>query len=127
MVGVDHLKKNNDTNGHLAGDRALATVAAVLEHGLNAPDLIARYGGEEFAIFLPDTDGQDGMKTAQRLCETIAASQILSSNNQSLPGVTVSIGLAAINADESHEDLAARADTALYKAKSAGRNRAIYE
>jgi diguanylate cyclase (GGDEF)-like protein len=123
MVDIDNFKQYNDTNGHLAGDRALATVAQVLKHGLNYTDLFARYGGEEFAIFLPDKGAVECMSIGRRLCKTIAETKILGAAEQALPFVTISIGLAQLDQDRQKSDeLINAADRALYRAKDKGRN-----
>lgn len=111
MVDLDHFKRYNDANGHPAGDRLLATAAVRWRDALRSgTDLLARYGGEEFAVVLPTT--------------VDAAHETLERMRRSTPeGQTVSIGLASWDGSESIEDLVARADAALYRAKAAGRDR----
>ncbi len=120
MLDVDHFKKYNDRHGHLAGDECLRRVAQALKESVNRPsDLAARYGGEEFAIVLSGTPLESALPMAERIRETVAASEN--------PQVTISIGLAALRPAESNDSaqLIAAADACLYRAKQAGRNRVV--
>jgi two-component system chemotaxis family response regulator WspR len=125
LCDVDYFKPYNDHFGHPAGDACLQRVAASLNGQLKRPaDLATRYGGEEFALLLPDTD----LAGALLLGETCRASlERLALPHEKAPSgvVTMSIGAAcAIPGDDnSLEGLIAEADTALYAAKHAGRNR----
>lgn len=117
LLDVDHFKTINDRFGHAAGDDTLVKLAQRLQAELRQYDLLARIGGEEFAILLPQTPLGVAANTAERLRE---ASQELSDGRISL---TVSIGIAESTTGESLDSILARADKALYAAKSAGRNR----
>ncbi len=108
IVDIDHFKAINDSRGHADGDRVLCAVARELRANLRAEDQLRRLGGEEFLALLPDTD--DPSAAAEHLRASVAAT-----------GVTVSLGWAAW-AGETAEDLLARADSALYAAKAAGRD-----
>jgi diguanylate cyclase (GGDEF)-like protein len=123
MLDVDRFKHYNDTYGHLAGDAALRTLAEVIRRNLRSGDVAARYGGEEFMVVLPDTDLEAAVLIAERLLEAVRAASV-GSGEQVLPPITASIGLAAAAEHTSCESLIAAADAALYRAKSAGRNRA---
>ncbi|MFO1415054.1 MAG: diguanylate cyclase [Burkholderiales bacterium] len=117
---VDHFKAVNDTWGHGAGDRVLAEVAHRLRASLRAADLAARYGGEEFVLLLPNT-GQVGARLiAERLRAAVAGSVIAPAGE-----VTASFGVAQAVAGETLQDWVHRADTAMYAAKNAGRNRVV--
>ena len=119
MVDVDHFKSVNDRYGHDEGDRVLVMVARALSAGLRSSDVIVRHGGEEFAIWLPGSDTDSGIKTAQRLHEQVKA---LRSHDAA---VTISIGIASTRAGASVPtlaDLIHRADVAVYAAKRDGRN-----
>ncbi len=121
MLDLDHFKAVNDNHGHAAGDRVLATVAAILMSSCRATDVPVRFGGEEMLLF---TIGQgiDGAKVlAERLRTTIAERQIDAGGSQDLR-VTTSIGIAEHRRDESLDSLIRRADAALYRAKHNGRN-----
>ena len=112
MIDVDRFKLVNDTNGHLFGDRMLQELAQLLRANVRECDLLARYGGEEFAILMPRTNLSEACNLAERLRVTVANSMPL----------TVSVGLAAWENGDLASALVARADSALYAAKSAGRN-----
>jgi two-component system cell cycle response regulator len=123
LLDVDFFKKINDTAGHLAGDTVLRQLGALLEGEMRKVDLVARYGGEEFVVILPQTSVEGGVTFAERLRERIAAQEFLVSDDR-MVHLTVSIGIATFPSHrvESMEDLFARADEALYRAKSGGRN-----
>ena len=118
MVDVDHFKKYNDEHGHLAGDKALKGVAAVLRESTREIDVPGRYGGEEFLILLPETNLTGAVEVAERIRGRLAEQEF-----ESGP-VTVSIGAAEYPADgDSAESVIASADAALYRAKHKGRDR----
>ena len=119
MVDIDHFKAVNDRHGHSVGDQVLKAVGAALADGLRTNDLICRWGGEEFLVVLPSTPPAGGMLVAERLRHAVACIPQLPQP------VTVSIGLAACTQDDTHFDLVARADEALYLAKRDGRNRVV--
>jgi diguanylate cyclase (GGDEF)-like protein len=124
MVDIDHFKQVNDTYGHLAGDAVLAGVAAALNGGLREYDLAGRFGGEEFSLLLPDTDVDEAVRVAERLRLILSRIAIPA---QSADGqdahITVSIGVAVLAPGLNDlTDLLAAADSALYRAKRAGRN-----
>jgi len=123
MVDLDHFKRINDTHGHLVGDEALREVAAMLRHAVRSVDVVARYGGEEFVVVLPETGEEGSIVFAERLRELIASHQFHVAGRPPL-SLTVSIGVATFPAPrvESVEDLFARADAALYRAKADGRD-----
>jgi diguanylate cyclase (GGDEF)-like protein len=120
LLDVDHFKKLNDRFGHLAGDQVLSTIGRALRGAIRREDAVARFGGEEFAILLPSTSMDDAILAAQKVREAVARIAI-NRNNQQIT-VTVSGGLATIEANEKVEMLIQRADSALYAAKGAGRN-----
>jgi diguanylate cyclase len=113
MFDIDHFKRINDQDGHLAGDRALQNVARLLDAGVRETDLVARFGGEEFVVLMPQTELDMACVLAERLRQKVAEETML----------TVSGGVAAIQEYETPHELLSRADSALYAAKSAGRNR----
>ena len=124
MIDIDHFKLVNDTHGHLVGDEVLREVGAILQHEARTVDIVARYGGEEFVVVLPETGQEGAVTVAERIRERIASAQLRGSNGTPLT-VTASIGVALFPAPyvESTEDLFARADEALYRAKADGRDR----
>jgi len=122
MLDIDHFKLINDTCGHLVGDRVIKAVADAAAAAVRQCDCLGRLGGEEFAVVLPEAELAAAIAAAERLRETIAALQ-LSHGGQPLP-VTVSIGVTVLEAaGEPLSSLLHRADTAMYRAKNAGRNR----
>lgn len=123
MVDVDHFKKFNDTQGHLAGDAALCAVGRALIQYLRPLDVAIRYGGEEFTVVFPDTDMQGAETAANRLRVSISQMDIFDPENNLLPRVEVSMGLAEMTMDDTPQTLIKRADSALYVAKKRGRNR----
>jgi diguanylate cyclase (GGDEF)-like protein len=123
MLDLDHFKAINDRYGHPVGDKVLREVADIVKHALRASDEVARHGGEEFAVILPETDKFVAGVLAQRIREVVATHAFSGDGTRSL-SVTVSIGLAGFPNDaKSGEGLIAAADSALYDAKRAGRNR----
>ena len=123
MVDIDHFKRINDTCGHLAGDRVLRHIAKIMMNNVRPTDLLARYGGEEFIAVLPSTDLAGARVVANRMCAAVCKSKVGTGENATLPSVTISIGIAQMQADEPTERLIERADVALYQAKDKGRNR----
>lgn len=119
MIDVDNFKEFNDQYGHIAGDRVLAAVAAVLREYLRPTDLIARFGGDEFAVLLPGLTLKQARQAAERVRQRVAT---LSPPSLST-AITVSIGIAHRNADDNVAQLLQRADEAMYSAKERGRNR----
>jgi two-component system cell cycle response regulator len=123
MVDLDHFKKINDSMGHLVGDDVLRELAHLLTESVRSVDFVARYGGEEFVVVLPETQAPGAAKFAERMRERIATTSFVPQHG----GVrlTASIGVASYPTNEVHtvDDLFARADEALYRAKAEGRNR----
>ncbi|MBP1777958.1 MAG: hypothetical protein H6Q86_3969 [candidate division NC10 bacterium] len=123
MLDIDHFKAINDTYGHLAGDKALRGLAALIRAEVRPTDIVARYGGEEFVLVLPETDGPGALTLAERLRARVAGHAISVTADQTA-SLTVSIGLASYpDETDSVQKLVSAADRALYAAKSAGRNR----
>lgn len=123
MLDLDHFKAINDQYGHQAGDLTLKKLAEVCRGLLRGVDHLGRLGGEEFAIMLPETGSHQALEIAQRLCQAVATAEVLLPAHTSLQ-FTASIGVASLlESDMQIEALLNRADQALYKAKSEGRNR----
>ena len=112
ILDIDHFKQINDEMGHLHGDQILQSIANLFETQARETDLVTRYGGEEFVFVLPETDPEGAGVFASRLCGIVG---------QQLP-VTVSCGVATVLDGDVAKSLLARADSALYSAKSDGRN-----
>lgn len=125
IIDIDFFKPYNDTYGHLAGDDCLRRVAETIAQGLTRPgDLVARTGGEEFTCLLPEADLAGARVVADRIERAVRTLGIPHGASES-GGVTISVGIAsaAPDADETAEDLLARADRGLYRAKGGGRGR----
>jgi diguanylate cyclase len=118
---IDRFKRINDTHGHMAGDAVLKAVAKILCEGLRESDFIARYGGEEFVILMPETPLVDATKAVNKLRLALAAQPIAIGGETAL-NVTISFGVAEFESDDVPRDVYTRADTALYRAKTKGRN-----
>lgn len=121
LLDVDHFKRFNDQHGHRAGDFVLFSVARVLRERFRPTDLVARYGGEEFCVVLPDTDLQGAKAAAERVREAVSRASL--DYEVPLPSVTISVGISQGTAADTQASLVERADSALYRAKAAGRNR----
>jgi diguanylate cyclase (GGDEF)-like protein len=113
MLDLDRFKEFNDENGHQAGDRLLKEVTASWKETLRPSDLLARYGGEEFILLLPNCPIELGLDVVERLRAQTPTTQ------------TCSAGIAVWDGEEAPERLVARADSALYEAKRAGRDKSI--
>jgi len=112
ILDVDHFKRINDEYGHLEGDRVLQEVASMIDNCVRETDVVTRYGGEEFVILMPSTDLAGALIFTERVREAV---------EQRLR-VTVSGGVAQASSTDEPQTLLARADAALYRAKSRGRN-----
>jgi diguanylate cyclase (GGDEF)-like protein len=131
LIDIDHFKAVNDAHGHLAGDRALRAISRTFKIFLRDYDLAGRFGGEEFALLLPQTGEADARRIAERMRVHIADMPIAAGDDPEAESirVTVSIGVAALGTTWDRTtgsqltDLLAAADTALYRAKSGGRDR----
>ncbi|KAF0163447.1 MAG: putative GGDEF domain protein [Rhodocyclaceae bacterium] len=121
LADIDHFKEINDRYGHLAGDRVLESVAALLLAGLRESDIAVRWGGEEFLLVLRGCDQNEAERIAETLRQRIAATPI-EVDGQRI-AVTLSVGVSEYDGAESSDQTVDRADTALYAAKHGGRNR----
>lgn len=112
LFDIDHFKRINDEQGHLQGDLVLRQVAKLLDGSVRETDVVARYGGEEFVVIMPQTALEGACVFAERWREAVG---------EQLP-LTISGGVTTVLDGDSADSLLARADAALYAAKSAGRN-----
>ncbi|MBS0506717.1 MAG: diguanylate cyclase [Proteobacteria bacterium] len=128
LLDIDYFKQYNDRYGHQAGDACLQAVARALRAGLaRSHDLVARYGGEEFVCLLPECDAAGALHKAEDLCRAVQALGLAHAGSEAGAVVTISIGVACLvpDAEASPEALLRQADQQLYRAKGAGRNRAL--
>lgn len=123
MLDLDDFKSVNDTLGHPVGDRLLAAVSTRLTR-VSRQGSVFRYGGEEFAVLLPGADLSRAIGAAERLRASVGDARVEVGEGESLP-VTCSIGVAALNPEDSSETLLRRADDALLEAKRLGKNRVV--
>jgi diguanylate cyclase (GGDEF)-like protein len=124
MLDIDHFKGVNDTYGHDIGDEALIETVAVIKKNIRGEDLLFRLGGEEFAVMLPETTKLAAFDTAKRI--RIAISEIVIQTPIAPLCFTLSIGIAECTpVDNDIDVILKRADEALYRAKSSGRNKVI--
>ena len=122
MADIDNFKGYNDKYGHIAGDIVLKQIARLIGETCNPGDIVARYGGEEFGVLLVETDKNDALKTAERIRKRIEEEKFVL--RREATRVNISGGLAFFPEDEKEkEGLIRKADLALYKAKSEGKNR----
>jgi diguanylate cyclase len=128
MCDIDHFKSFNDTWGHQTGDQVLKLVAQCLSENVKGRDTAARYGGEEFAVILRQTPLRAGITLANQIRSNVEAKKLVRRSNGDLLGqLTISIGVAELQPNDATSDLIERADSCLYSAKKAGRNRVVGE
>ncbi|MEG4395273.1 diguanylate cyclase domain-containing protein [Microcoleus sp. BROC3] len=126
IFDIDFFKLYNEFYGHLGGDDCLRQVAAAIAKAVKrAGDLAARYGGEEFAVVLPNTSTEGATAVAQKICDGIASLKLPHARSSICPYVTLSCGIATAipSGGESRDTLIRSADSALYQAKTEGKNR----
>ncbi|MDR9403356.1 MAG: diguanylate cyclase [Halothece sp. Uz-M2-17] len=128
LCDVDYFKKYNDYYGHQAGDSCLQEIAAILQGNCKrASDLVARYGGEEFAIILGGINLESATYVAENIHHQVQKTAIPHLANPNSNIVTLSLGVASLIPDQNHRksDLVKAADSALYEAKTLGRDRVV--
>jgi diguanylate cyclase (GGDEF)-like protein len=122
LVDIDHFKQVNDNFGHSTGDQALISISRIISENARKGDICCRIGGEEFVILLPEADLNNGKEVAERLRLAIFSCPL--HINQNFINLTASLGVVQTSSqDASLVDVLARADQALYRAKSGGRNK----
>lgn len=121
LLDLDHFKQLNDSHGHLAGDQVLRGFARQLGDNLRQSDIICRWGGEEFILLLKDTPPEQARLLAEKILQQTEQNRF--DHNGTQLSITTSIGLAELQPDDALDQLIARADRALYRAKQTGRNR----
>ncbi|HNX58181.1 MAG TPA: diguanylate cyclase [Spirochaetota bacterium] len=128
MIDIDYFKQYNDSLGHLEGDKCLKSVATAISDSLKrGGDIVTRFGGEEFAVIAPEVPAEAGKAMAEKIRACVENLRIPHPKSSAAQVVTVSVG-GTIHMPGSHFDvcdLIQKADEALYKAKSSGRNRSF--
>jgi len=128
MTDIDNFKAFNDKYGHLTGDQVLRLVAMSVKQNVKAHDIAARYGGEEFMVALPNTPLHEAIALADHIRHAVMTKELMKrSSGERLGRITISIGVAALRAEDTPQSLLERADGCLYAAKRHGRNRVIGE
>jgi len=128
LTDIDHFKKFNDTFGHLTGDQVLRLVAMSVKQNVKGQDTAARYGGEEFAVILPNTMLRSALTVADHIRRAVMTKELMKrSTGEHLGRVTISIGVASLQAGDTAATLIERADACLYAAKRNGRNCVLCE
>jgi diguanylate cyclase (GGDEF)-like protein len=117
MLDIDDFKQINDTLGHLAGDRVISSVAAILQQNIRVVDSVGRWWGEEFVILLTETREQEAALVADKLRKALADNVI-----DGVAKVTASFGISTFQKDDSLDTMINRADDLLYSAKRGGKN-----
>ncbi len=124
ILDIDHFKVVNDTHGHPIGDLVLAELSSILQSNLRSTDLVGRIGGEEFVVALSGTGPKEALVVLERIRREVARALMPPPVPQDVR-VTISGGIAQLRPNETLDDVYLRADTALYSAKSAGRNQIV--
>ena len=128
ICDIDHFKLVNDDHGHDVGDEVIKEFSARIRKNIRNIDLACRYGGEEFVIAMPDTDMPLASIVAERLRREVAIHPFIVASGSKQLAVTVSVGVSTLQgSDDTSQQLLKRADTALYHAKSNGRNQVVSE
>jgi diguanylate cyclase (GGDEF)-like protein len=124
MFDVDHFKKVNDVNGHLAGDHVLRELAQNIKQRVRKEECFARYGGEEFAVVMPESGPENTRRFAEKIRKMIQ-DHTFTFEGKDIP-VTISLGVADMTRDMTEPlQFIKVADTNLYQAKKSGRNRVV--
>ncbi|MEO8725877.1 MAG: sensor domain-containing diguanylate cyclase [Acidobacteriaceae bacterium] len=123
MLDIDYFKNFNDAYGHPVGDLVLRDVSAILVRDMREVDTVARYGGEEFVIILPEAELHGALQVAERLRHSVEQAEFFAGEPSAPQQLTISIGIAVFGNDgRNRNQIIEAADSALYEAKSRGRN-----
>ena len=118
ILDIDDFKKVNDTYGHLAGDMVLQAMGSLLTNTLRRHDIVARFGGEEFVVLIPQENERQAVTIAEKVRQSVAEMKFAE-----VPSITISIGCTTYLLRETSDTFIERADTALYDAKTSGKNK----
>lgn len=127
LIDIDFFKKFNDTYGHQSGDCVLKQVAQILKKNSRTSDIVCRYGGEEMAIILTNTNKEEAVITANKVCLAVRNNKFILANNEKV-NVTISVGVATVGDNgEKPQEIIEFSDKCLYIAKENGRNQVVSE
>jgi diguanylate cyclase (GGDEF)-like protein len=131
MIDIDNFKNINDTYGHNAGDDVLVRFADILKSRLRETDIISRYGGDEFGIILFDADVKNSFKIVEEirnivLNDVVVSKDLIKGRDKKIK-FSISCGVLEYNKNFSAEEFIDLVDKLLYKAKTLGKNRTVYE
>lgn len=124
LIDIDHFKSINDTYGHLAGDEILRLLPKIVSDKIRVTDFVARYGGEEFIVVMQNTNLYNAKEVGERIRMGIEQNTFNIGENRMIK-VTVSVGVAALEPEDTMITIVERADKGLYKAKESGRNQVV--
>jgi len=125
MADLDNFKMINDTYGHQSGDLILKDIAKIIHYNIRSFDIAARYGGEEFAVILTDTDIVSALHIAERLRKKVENTVFHGTTEPVRTTISIGISQFDYKTDKNKDYLIKKADTALYKAKTEGKNRVV--
>ncbi|GBF35046.1 diguanylate cyclase/phosphodiesterase [Desulfocucumis palustris] len=126
FIDLDNFKLVNDTMGHAAGDELLISMANIIKNNLREEDLLARLGGDEFAILLEGVNTDQALAVAEKLRRAVDHDALSSTLRITGFNISISGGIVMVDGTIDHIKLLSDADTALYSAKEAGRNRIVF-
>ena len=127
MIDLDNFRTINEVYGLEAGNKVLLVLVSLIKNIISSQGIIARYGGDEFSVLLPETNIEQAMEIAGKICREVESYDFSKFTSGKRIAVTTSIGISSF--PETANDIIAfkeKADKALYKAKESGRNRAMY-
>lgn len=128
LMDVDYFKTVNDTHGHLVGDSLLKGISRILQAQVRKKDMVARFGGEEFLVMLPETGMEGAYAVAEKIRRALAQKEwSIKESGRRIGRITASMGIALYDLSETDIGVIHRADAALYKAKSGGRNQVVVQ
>jgi diguanylate cyclase len=126
IIDIDHFKKVNDTFGHFIGDKVIQRIAKTIQGHISEQDIAVRFGGEEFMVVMANTPINEATNIAEKIRISVSKMKLKQRDtNTYLPPISVSIGIAQNEKNSKWATLFEQADSALYQAKSSGRNRCI--
>ncbi len=125
LIDVDHFKEINDVHGHHIGDEVLKSISELFVNRLRKQDVVSRWGGEEFLILLPQTTQHSAIEVAETIRKRVEEFTLEEAEKE--VAITISIGVWAVNLEESIDDAIQQVDKLLYQAKHQGRNRITSE